>query len=143
MEDLTPPLLSAVREVRWRIGSGRSMKEAVSLYLETAANEFAVRLREWWTLKQQGRESSANSFPTHLQQAFLHLIERGLAGQPVLEALTALENEVDSAAQNELELFLAALPFKVLLPMLAFQFPAYMILLLGPMLRELGRQMGG
>jgi hypothetical protein len=35
------------------------------------------------------------------------------------------------------------LPFKVLIPMLLFQFPAYLLLLLGPVLRELTQQIGG
>jgi hypothetical protein len=143
MEDLTPPLLAAVRDVRWRISSGRSMKEAVVLYLEGSPSVFASRLREWWALKNQGRTPALEGFTSHLQKAFVNLIERGCAGQPTLEHLNALEAEVEAAATAELELFVATLPFKVLLPLLAFQFPAYLILLLGPLLRELGRQMGG
>lgn len=143
MEDLTPPLLNAIREVRWRLLTGRSMKESVLLYLDTAGDEFAARLREWWALTTQGRAPGDSAFPTHLQKAFLNLLERGLSGQPTLEHLSALESEVEDAAESELELFLAALPFKVLLPLLIFQFPAYLILLLGPLLRDLTRQMGG
>lgn len=143
MEDLIPPLLTAVREVRWRIASGRSMKEAVRLHLEQAHSPFAHRLREWWALKAQGRENQAKHFKTHYQKAFLNLIERGCAGQPTLDHLTALEDEIAKAAEAELELHIATLPFKMLIPLLIFQFPAYVILLLGPALRELTRQMGG
>jgi hypothetical protein len=143
MEDLTPPLLAAVRDVRWRISSGRSMNESVALYLESSPSAFASTLREWWALKNQGRPPNSTSFTSHLQKAFVNLIERGCAGQPTLEHLTALEAEVEAAATAELELFLTTLPFKVLLPLLAFQFPAYLVLLLGPLLRELGRRMGG
>lgn len=143
MEDMTPPLLNAVREVRWRISSGKSMKESLQLYLDGTGTPFSQQLREWWALKSQGRAQNDSRFTTHLQQAFINLVERGCAGQPVLLHLDALEGEIESAANAELELFVAALPFKVLLPMLLFQFPAYLLLLLGPILRELGRQLGG
>jgi hypothetical protein len=143
MEDLTPPLLLAVREVRWRISSGKSMKESLQLYLESTGSPFSQRLREWWALKNCGRALTEIQFPRHYQKAFIDLIERGCAGQPTLVHLDALESEIEKAAQAELELFVASLPFKVLLPMLIFQFPAYLLLLLGPLLRELGRQLGG
>ena len=60
-----------------------------------------------------------------------------------MDALRALETEVESKAEAELDAHVAALPFKVLLPLLLFQFPAYLLLLLGPLLRELQRQLGG
>lgn len=142
MENLTPPLLNAVREVQWRLSSGRSMREAMRLYLEAAHTPFAHCLREWWSLKNQGRPSDSQKFKTHYQRAFLNLVERGCAGQPTLEHLRALEDEISKAADAELELHLATLPFKVLIPLLVFQFPAFLILLLGPVLRELTRQMG-
>jgi hypothetical protein len=143
MENMTPPLLAAVREVHWRIVSGKSMKESLQLYLESSATPFTRRLREWWILKNQGRAIDEALFSTHLQKAFIHLIERGCGGQPTLEPLRALEAEIEEAARAELELFLAALPFRVMLPMLFFIFPAYLLLLLGPVLRDLTQQLGG
>jgi hypothetical protein len=143
MEDLTPPLLGAIREMGLRISSGHSMKESLRLYLESANSEFAQRLREWWVLREQGRLQQAPAFVSHYQRAFILLLERGLQGQPTLEHLQALEDEVTSAAQAELELHVATLPFKVLLPLLFFQFPAYLVVLLGPILRDLNAQMGG
>lgn len=143
MEDLTPPVLAAVREVRWRLSSGKSMKESLLFFLGNSSTPFTRRLREWWALKNQGLAPAEDIFTSHFQKAFINLIERGCAGQPTLEHLQALENEIESAAQAELELFLATLPFKILIPMLIFQFPAYLLLLLGPVLRELTHQMGG
>lgn len=144
MENLTPPLLEAVCELRWRISAGNSMKEALRLYLESAETCFSQNLREWWALKNQGRAGpeTAEKFVTHYQKALVELIERGLAGQPTLDHLGALEDEVEKAAQSELEMHVATLPFKVLIPLLLFQFPAYLLLLLGPLLRELSLQMG-
>ena len=121
------------------------MRESLRVYLEHEATPFAQLLREWWTLRNQGRPTIEieRRFTTHLQKAFLHLVERGLQGQPTLEHLHTLEKEIEMAAQLELEMHLTTLPFKVLLPLLLFQFPAYLILLLGPLLRDLNRQLGG
>jgi hypothetical protein len=142
MEDLTPPLLCAVRELRWRISSGISMKEAFRFYLEDTCSPFSQHLREWWALKCQGRAQAGGGFTSHYQRALIDLVERGCGGQPTLDHLCALEDEIEKAAQAELELHIATLPFKVLIPLLLFQFPAYLILLLGPLLRELSSQMG-
>lgn len=144
MEDLTPPLARAIMDVRWSIASGRSMKDAFQSYLDRHHDPLASILREHWVL----RCSSAGHRPprplrTHFQRAFWDLVQRGCSGQPSLEALIALESEVESAARAELDDFLATLPFKVLIPLLLFQFPAYLLLLLGPLLRELERQLGG
>ncbi len=141
MEDLTPPLLHAVREVRWHMNSGKAMKESLQCYLDGTLDSFSLELRRNWILKQKG--GSIPQLRSHLAQSFWNLVERGLAGQPAHEALGVLEIEVERAAERELDEHLAALPFKVLIPLLLFQFPAYLLLLLGPMLRELTRQMGG
>ena len=142
MEDIIPPVLSSIREVRWRIACGASMNESMRLHLMHAHSPFTHRLKEWWALKIQGHTRTLAHFPSRYQKAFLQLIERGCAGQPVLEHLRALEDEVAKAADSELDAHVATLPFKMLAPLLLFQFPAFLILLLGPALRELTRQLG-
>ncbi|MBX3020585.1 MAG: hypothetical protein KF799_02820 [Bdellovibrionales bacterium] len=143
MESLNPPLLSAVQDLRRRISAGISMKEAFESYLNSHADELAADWRERWTLKWQAGKSSTVVFKTHYRRALWELVERGCGGQPVLESLTALEEEIESAAQAELDRHLSTLPFKVMLPLLFLQFPAHLILLLGPMLRELTASFGG
>lgn len=143
MENLVPPLLSALREAQWSISAGKSMKESMQNYLERHQDPLAEQLRPLWILRQKGGRADPTTLNTHFQRAFWDLVERGCEGQPTLEALIALESEVDAAAALELEEHLATLPFKVLLPLLLFQFPAYLILLLGPLLRELQHQIGG
>lgn len=144
MEDLIPPLSRALSDVRWSISSGKSMKDSFQSYLERAHDPLASIFREHWVLKWQSHHRRApRPFNSHYQRAFWNLVERGCAGQPTLEALTALEAEVEAAARAELEDHIATLPFKVLIPLLLFQFPAYLLLLLGPLLRELERQLGG
>lgn len=143
MESLTPPILTAIREVRWLIGGGHSMNEAFRIYLESSKGPFTQSLSEWWVARAQARVGARPVFQykTYSQRLFLELVERGCAGQPTLEALRGLEDEVEKAAQAELDAHLASLPFKVLIPLLIFQFPAYLVLLLGPVLRDLSDQL--
>lgn len=145
MENLTPPLLRALRELRWTMSAGKSMNEAFQIYLERTQDDLASRLRQLWILKNQSGNISytPERLPTYFQRAFWQLVERGCRGEPAMDALAALESEVQAAAQAELDDHIAALPFKVLIPLLLFQFPAYLLLLLGPLLRELQRQLGG
>lgn len=148
MEALIPPGLEAIQDVRWMLQSGRSMKESFRIYLDSHNNRLADEFRERWILKWQAKTSQSSGFAqqkafrSHYHSALWELVERGCQGQPVLEALKALEEEIERAAQQELDLHISTLPFKILIPLLTLQFPAFLLLLLGPMLRELNRQMG-
>ncbi|MGE0527275.1 MAG: hypothetical protein AB7G93_22230 [Bdellovibrionales bacterium] len=144
MDALTPPLLTAIRETRWLVSSGRSMRESFRMYLDSTNDSLAAHLRQRWILKWQTphHSTSLTPFPSHYQSVFWEIVERGCAGQPVLESLVALEEEVELAAQAELDHHLATLPFKALIPLMTLQFPAFLLVLLGPLWREFNRAMG-
>jgi hypothetical protein len=139
MDDLTPPLLTAIREIRWHLLSGHSIKESVGAYFNQHSDELAVRLHELWALKLQGHAGPGRALSSHRAQALWELIERAHLGQPILEPLGALEDDVEAAVAADLDLHVATLPFKALVPLLMFQFPAFALLLIGPLLRDLAR----
>lgn len=140
MEIIIPPCLIAVREIRWHMENNHSVRESLRLYTQVAGDEFALVLRDWADRRQNGEMSNpGKSAP---QRALFSLLERGLAGQPILEALTALESEIQRSALLELDLHLARLPFLSMIPLFLFQFPAFLLLLLGPLLTSLIEQMG-
>jgi len=143
MEIVAPPVLIAVQEIVWMLSSGRSVRESVRIYLDHHGDLFAQNLRDRWNLKLSGQKTTLlPPFESHYQSAFWELIERGCAGQPVLQPLKALEGEIYRAAQREMDAHIASLPFKVLLPLLFLQFPAHLLLLVLPLLRDLAIQMG-
>jgi hypothetical protein len=141
MEYMNPPVLNAVRTVSWLIGSGRSMNEALKLYVQNHEDPFASKVRDLHMTMTAGHvvEPHLNS---PWQNAFWELATRGCLGQPVLEPLRALEDEIERAAQAELDDHISTLPFRVMLPMLIFMFPAYLLVLLGPLIRELSKSFG-
>jgi hypothetical protein len=141
MENMIPPVLSAVRTVAWLIGSGRSMNEALRLYLQSHEDPFASKIRDLHMALKTGHDIKSD-FSSPWQNAFWDLAVRGCNGQPVLEALRGLEDEVEQAAQAELNDHISTLPFKVMLPLLLFLFPAYLLVLIGPLMRDLSQSLG-
>jgi len=143
MESIIPPVLNCVQHIRWQIGSGAGMRDAIRSYLDAHADSFADQLRDHWFLHTQAthRGRQIRPFATEYQKILWELICRGAQGEPIEAALFGLEQEITHAAQFELDEHVSALPLKVLVPLLLLQFPAYLVLLLGPLLRDLQRQM--
>jgi hypothetical protein len=84
------------------------------------------------------RGASTDAFLGEIQNPvrrnLILLLEKGLLGEPILQNLTTFAEEVQEQSFAEIELFLAQLPFRMLLPLLFFLFPAFLLLLLGPLL---------
>ena len=144
MESLIPPLLTAIQSLRLSIGAGRSPKDAFRTYLDENNDGLAAEYRELWLARQA--DVPADRWPRGPRgvyaRALWDLAQRGFAGEPILHALVALDDEVARAARAELELHVSTLPFKMLIPLMLFQFPAHLLLLLGPILRDLTQTMG-
>jgi hypothetical protein len=117
------------------MSSGLSARESVKRYIATHPTPFSLRLL-------QSLNNQPCAWHSDYQRAFWELISRGLEGQPIVEPLTALEAEIETAANHELDQHLATLPFKALIPLLGLQFPAFALLLLGPLMRELAKGLG-
>ncbi|MGE4131239.1 MAG: hypothetical protein AB7F86_06350 [Bdellovibrionales bacterium] len=139
MDDLTPPILIAVQSIRWHLASGTSVAESVRLYLEENHDPFARKLRLLWAAPENSPVRLTSSY----QQSLWRILQKGRQGVPILEALTLLESETRAAAESVLDRHLDELPFKALIPLLLFQFPAFVLILVGPLLRDLQMSLGG
>ncbi len=138
MEHVTPPILTAVRELRWQLLSGKATKNAAQEYLTTHNDGFSRKIRELLLLREQNTlESRPKPFHNPYHVAFWDLLQRGLDGHPIVEPLSGLETEIERAAELDMEAHIATLPFKALLPLMFFQFPAFLLLLVVPLLRDL------
>ena len=60
----------------------------------------------------------------------------GLTGLPIREVIIQLERELREECLRELDLAYRQMPFKALIPLLFFQFPALLLLVLGPIVKE-------
>lgn len=73
------------------------------------------------------------------RREILHLVAQGVAGEPIHARLLELEEEIKRACDDEIERFVALLPVRALLPLLLIQFPAFLLLLFGPIIEEFTR----
>lgn len=135
MENIAPPL-ELLMEVRFGLEKGASLRKTLQAYIETRpADPWRQQLALWLKFLEMGRpptEILANM--TLVRRQCLEIIEMGLRGEPIYQQVCGLEEEVYEATKLEIEEFVATLPIKSLIPLLFFQFPAFLALLIGPFL---------
>lgn len=139
MENLAPPyqfVLSLVQELE----SGVPARIAVKKYVQGARGEFADQLLSWQLLTEQGKgalfqkqKDKMNAF----RRSIFDLLDYSLQGVSILEPLHLLEAELREVSEQRLDEHLGKLPFKLMIPLMLFQFPALLILILGPLVVHL------
>lgn len=134
MESISPTLKLAMT-IRQGLECGESIRSAVRTYLIKNQDDVSRELSRW--LAQQENRKTEDNSRSPQRRALFDLIFRGLQGDPILPQLILLEEELNEGARAELEMFSAALPLKALIPLLLLQFPALLILLFGPLLRQM------
>lgn len=136
MENLAPPL-EMLLSVRWSLEKGDSVRVAVLSYIEEISDpRWKDDVLLWWSLCHVRGETG----PFHQRQQSLYrrtvlqTLEQGLAGASIYQQICQLEEETCQACEDEIEKHSALLSIRALIPLLFFQFPAFFILLLGPLL---------
>ncbi len=139
MEGVAPPL-AVLLQVRHGLMAGRSVRVTLKKIIHgNGAGDFHTVLRKWWLEREAGGsgEEALLHAGSVYRQALLRLLAEGLEGASVLEALGELEREIRRAMESELEHFVAALPLRMLGPLILCIFPALMMLLFGPLVMKL------
>lgn len=144
MEGVAPPL-ELLLAVKRTLEKGQPTKAGVHLYLKRHDGEFAATVTQWLALLHQGKETQIliTRLSSQHRQVLLQLLERGLRGEAIYNVLLTLEEEILEACHEELTNKLARLPFILLVPLLLFQFPAFLLLLFGPLLQNFFHSLGG
>ncbi len=144
MENIAPPL-ALLLCVKRAIEKGQPVKSGLFQYIRRYEGEFPELIVKWLGLLQQGQDANAllMSQPSLHRRVLLQLMQRGLQGEAVFVALSQLEVEIIEACHDELGTKLARLPFIMLIPLLLFQFPAFLMLLFGPLLQNFFHSFGG
>lgn len=135
MENLAPPL-ELLMDVRFGLEKGQSLRKTLLQYIEAQPHDpWRQQLHLWIQLLEMGRHSGEVTLKmTFMRRQCLETLEMGLRGDPIYQQICNLEEEVFQATQLEIEEFVAILPMKSLIPLLFFQFPAFLALLIGPFL---------
>lgn len=81
-----------------------------------------------------GCDRNEGDIGRHREQLFL-LLESANTGASVLAEWRALRREVEAQLEMDIKVHVESLPLKMLLPLLLLLFPAFLILLFGPITR--------
>jgi hypothetical protein len=137
MEYLAAPLECAI-ELQSAIKAGESVRTGAQRFAGTFKCEFTHRVQRLLYVvdDKESLKQATELAHTPLQRALFLLIVRGCHGEPVGSAIEALISEMRQTSETQIEEHIQALPLKMMLPILLLQFPAFLILLLGPMFLE-------
>jgi hypothetical protein len=134
MENLAPPLILLLY-IRAAIENGESVRTGLAQYLQTGCDEYCQNVGSWF-VKYENRENVEPFIGSNpYRSAVVRLIERGLRGESIHESLCELETELTQVCQLEVERHIQLLPMRLLIPLMFLQFPAYLVLVLGPLLQ--------
>ncbi len=144
MEYLAPPLDLSV-SLRLGLESGQSVSRIIKGIQARERHQMTRDLAIVVTAYERGEPVELPPETENLiyRKALLELIEAGLKGEPVLNQLKELESEILKACDADIEKFVAGLPIRTMIPLMLIQFPAFLLLLLGPLVSELLKGLNG
>jgi hypothetical protein len=137
MEHLAPPYQFTL-DLLYELESGGTARSAVKKYTTHFQNEFCLMLRHWLRVQEFGGLVIAEpTFKSSYQKAIWDLLMLSQQGVSLVIPVRELELELRFVCEEQLEQHLATLPYKLMIPLLFMQFPALMVILLGPLLAQL------
>lgn len=136
--EIIAPSLELLLEVRFGIEKGLGIRPILKGYiLSNREREWGKKLELWLKLLEMGRPTTVVlSELTFARRQVLEILEQGLKGEAIYSQLCSLQTELMQATELEIDEFVVKLPLKSLIPLLFLQFPAFLLLLLGPFLTE-------
>ncbi len=136
------PLLKCIIEIRHRLESGESLRLSLNSPL-TDDQRWNQTLKKWFLAAEHGSstEKIVKEQSSPYRRMFLELLGAGLQGSPIHQTLVELEKDVKAACELEIEGKLKRLPFLSMLPILFLMFPAFLILLIGPAIMHLLKEL--
>ena len=135
MEGLAPPL-KCLLDVQLSLDNGASVRSALRSHCRTNSDSFARFLSRWLFRFEQGGDYKGiySELESPYRRTLLEVFELGLRGEPILERLRELQLEITTACQSEIDAYMSRLPLITMVPLMFLQFPAFVILLVGPIL---------
>lgn len=140
MENISPSL-HLLLTVRAALENGQSVRAGVLQFLSQHHGVFGEVVRQWLLLVDQNQPVSSLTEKLHpCRRALLNLLGKGLKGLPILNQIKELESEIIQSCNEEIETEIQKLPLLMMIPIFLFMFPAYLLLLFGPIIESLMAQ---
>jgi len=136
MEDISPPLNFAL-ELQNLIENGKAISSSIYKLIDSGGQELSPLLKEILITWERGGEFPFYNKPLQATtRALLQVVWIGLRGEPILTRLKEVIVEIKMENEHQLNLYIKKLPFIGLIPVFLFQVPAFLLLILGPILSE-------
>ena len=120
------------------IKNGESIEPSIQKYVLDNKNSFCCTLKQFLIATEHSKSKNIIDKQTNIyRRTLLELLALGMDGHQILNPLIELEKDVEKSCIEEVDSFIKLLPFKMLLPLYLFIFPSYLIILIGPVLKEL------
>lgn len=143
MDDLAMPYIF-VANLRYELESGSALLAIVKRNAQEASDSFGHQLEMWLVNSQTQRLPTGElqkAWPLYRKSIF-DLLDMGRSGISIIEPLKSMEQELLVICENDLQRHLDRLPFKLMIPMLFFQFPGVMLLIIGPLMVQFFAEVG-
>lgn len=141
MEDLTEniaPSLMLLWEVKRALEKGQSVSLGIKNYIRREKPEaFRHQVEIWWAAQSNLQIFYDKSLLSYKRRYLLEILEAGLKGHGILQALYGLENELILSCEDEILNHVAKLPLLALFPLMFLIFPSMLLLLVVPLLKLL------
>lgn len=137
MDSLAPPL-EALLYIKLKIQTGASTRESIKDYIYTHPNCLFAKNLDLWLFEVESLQSiSYKNMNNPYRRLFIELLKRGLEGEPILKLLHHLEMDMIEACKEDIQKQIQKLPFITLIPLLFLQVPAFLVLVIGPLMSHL------
>ena len=138
MESLAPPMV-LLMICKTQIERGQTIKSGIREFLNQNKGPFSFQVAGWLYKIENGQPTLEiiEQIESIHRRKLLEVLERGISREPIYGLLQEMEAEITDACEENIQNELTDLPYKLMIPILFFMFPAFMALLLGPLLAQL------
>jgi type II secretory pathway component PulF len=139
MKSLIPTQIRVLQEIIYLLESGKSVRESILILIDQFDRDQFIDVMQLWMKQKEVGLNDVNISgltSSSINRKIFSLLDRGLNGESILRYLKTLELESREQVQIERDKSLAKLPIKLLVPLILLIFPAYLIVLLVPILSE-------
>lgn len=141
--DSISPAQKLLYDFLLQIESGKSCLRAFKLAMSSAKGVVQAECRELLFQYESGKAFLVRSKTPELRKVIYEIIFQGLQGVPVQQRIESVIEDVEQSANADIDRFIARVPIYSLVIVLFFYFPAFMLLIMGPIVQELLNSLGG
>ncbi len=133
-----------VESLRYELESGGTLLPIVRNLSQEISGEFGLQIEQWLANTQTNRleVGEVQKSWSLYRKSIFDLLDMSRAGVSIIEPLKSMEKEMLQICENDLQRHLDRLPFKLMVPMLFFQFPGVMLLIVGPLMVQFFTEIG-